>query len=55
MSKPAREQPLEGPLHLRQGVGLDHQNRHPRLPGLAAQVWLTAQPLPNTENHISRR
>ena len=47
------EQTLQRPVHLRQGVGLDHEDGHFEIPGLSSQSRLTSQPLANAEHHIS--
>jgi hypothetical protein len=45
-------QSLQGPFHLRQRIGLDHEDGHVTVPRLATQKGLTPQPLPDTEHDI---
>ena len=46
------QQPLQPPLHLRQGVGLDHQDRHAGLLGPPPQLRLLPQLLAQGQHHI---
>ena len=46
------EEALQRPLHLAQGVGLDHQDGDPGLLGLTTQAWLAPEPLSGAEEDI---